>query len=236
MLYLLPNLLSDECAEAGWLAQTCFEVVPKLDGLICESEKRARRYLKLFTFPEGKTFRDIPLLVLSEHTSAQEVKEEIVPRVLQGTWGLISDAGLPLLADPGSHLVALVRKKGVQVVALPGPSSIVLSLMLSGLHTQAFAFHGYLPRDRVPLVARLKALEERSLKEGSTQLFIEAPYRNVKTFEGLLSALKGNTELCVATDLTGPQERVLTQPVRTWKQGSPPPIHKIPTIFLFSSK
>lgn len=234
MLYLLPNLLADE-AEAGWLAQACFEVVPRLDGLICESEKRARRYLKLFTFPEGRSFRDIPLCVLSEHTVSKEL-EEMVPPILQGTWGLISDAGLPLLADPGAQLVALVRQRGAQVVALPGPSSIVLSLMLSGLPSQAFAFHGYLPREQGPLIARLKILEERSLNEGSTQLFIEAPYRNERTFEALLSALRPSTQLCVASDLTGPHESVCTQSIRAWKTGSPPPLQKIPTIFLFSTK
>lgn len=233
MLYLLPNLLSDESVATDWFSKACFDVVPRLDGLICESEKRARRYLKLFTFPEGRSFRDVELLVLSEHTEAGELEGEIAPRVMEGTWGLISDAGLPLLADPGSTLVALVRKMGAEVVALPGPSSIVLSLMLSGLPTQAFAFHGYLPRERGPLTERIRALEERSRKEGATQLFIETPYRNEKLFEALLSALKPTTELCVASNLTGPGERVQTLPVKAWQK---PLIHKVPAIFLFHSK
>lgn len=233
MLYLLPNLLSEESVATDWFSKMCFDVVPTLDGLICESEKRARRYLKLFEFPEGRSFRDIPLLVLSEHTKEQELKEEIASRVMKGTWGLIADAGLPLFADPGSALVALLRKGGAEVMALPGPSSIVLSLMLSGLPSQAFTFHGYLPREGGALTARIRELEDRSRMEGATQLCIEAPYRNVKLFEALLATLKGETMLCIASDLTGPKESVITLSVKAWKKRSPPPIHKIPTVFLF---
>lgn len=232
VLYLLPNLLSEESLASDWFPQLCFEVVPRLDGLICESEKGARRYLKLFTFPEGKSFRDVPLLVLSEHTKGEELGK-MISQIKGGTWGLISDAGLPLLADPGSVLVALARRAGIRVVALPGPSSVILSLMLSGLPSQAFAFHGYLPREGGELIERLKVLEERSRKEGSTQLCIEAPYRNLKLFEAMVQTLKGETALSVASDLTGPKEFVITQTVKRWKGAPPPPIQKIPTIFLF---
>lgn len=235
MLYLLPNLLIDECKASDWLPGLCFDIVPKLDGLICENEKRARVFLKLFAYPEGRSFRDIPLLVLNEHTPHEEIRSELIPQIKKGTWGLVSDCGLPLLADPGSALVAAARKENIQVVALPGPSSVFLSLMLSGLPTQQFAFHGYLPREASPLAARLKELEERSKREGSTHLFIEAPYRNVKLFEVLLKELHSKTHLCVAAGLTGPDEWVKAQPIQAWKQSSQPPIHKIPTIFLFNS-
>lgn len=235
MLYLLPNLLSDESQASDWFSKMCFDLVPTLDGLVCESEKRARRYLKLFTFPEGRSFRDIPLLVLSEHTKEEEIKE-LASKVMKGRWGLISDAGLPLFADPGSALVALLRKEGTEVVALPGPSSVVLALMLSGLPSQAFTFHGYLPRESGPLRERIRELEGRSRKEGATQLCIEAPYRNVKLLEALLTTLKSETTLCVASDLTGPMQRVLTHSVKEWKKSSPPQIHKVPTVFLFYLK
>ncbi len=234
-LYLLPNLLTETSDPKHCLPGLCFEIVPKLDGLICESEKRGRAYLKLFPFPNGRTFKDIPLYELSEHTNIKELTDALLPKMTQLTWGLISDCGLPLFADPGSALVAAAKGANIQVIALAGPSSIVLGLMLSGLPTQQFSFHGYLPREERALAFRLQELEARSSREGATHLFIEAPYRNLKLFNTLCTTLKGSTKLCLASNLTAPDEWVHTAPISVWKRSPPPPIDKIPTLFLFHS-
>lgn len=224
MLYLLPNLLSPEADPRLWFPAALWKIVPTLDGLFCESEKEGRRYLKLFDFPEGKSFRDVPLRLVNEHTQEAEIESD-------QTWGLISDCGLPLLADPGARLVP----KASKVIALSGPSSIILALMLSGMSGQNFAFHGYLPREEEKRKQKIALLEKRAREEGSVHIFIETPYRNKALFDALLHTLSPHTLLCVATDLTGPAEHVETRPIKEWKRRSPPSIHKLPSIFLLTA-
>lgn len=235
MLYLLPNLLHETADPSVWFPETLKTLIPTLDGLIVENEKEGRRYLKLFEFPEGKSFRDVAMAVLSEHTTPQELHELLKPLKQGQTWGLISDCGLPLLADPGATLVHLAQEANIPIQALPGPSSLILGLMLSGLPTNRFAFHGYLPRKEHEREATIKTLEARSAQEEATQAFIEAPYRNEALFKALLATLKPHTELCLATDLTAPTQSVKTLPIAKWRQAKPPAIHKCPTLFLFSS-
>lgn len=226
-LYLLPNLLAEEANPELFLPASVAHAVRTLDGLIAESEKGGRHYLRHF-LPQ---FRDLPLRLLNEHTQIAELEELIAPCVRGETWGVVSDQGLPCLADPGADLVALAHRKKVPVEVFAGPSSLIFALMLSGLSAQAFAFHGYLEREAEPLKKQIKALEERS--QHSTQVCIEAPYRSQKLLETFVSLLHPNTRLCIASDLTLPTQLVLSQPIRTWKAAPLPSLKGKPTVFLW---
>jgi 16S rRNA (cytidine1402-2'-O)-methyltransferase len=190
--------------------------MPALDALIAESEKGGRQFLKKFF---GKI--TIPIYLLNEHT------QDLTPLLTlpEDIIGLVSDAGLPCIADPGSQLVFLARKKGIKIEAYPGPSSILLALMLSGLPAQQFTFHGYLEREPALLHKQLISLQSHI-----THIFIETPYRNQKMLEAILKARKPKDLLCVAWDLMGPEQIVISQPIQDWKQL--PNLQKKPAIFL----
>jgi 16S rRNA (cytidine1402-2'-O)-methyltransferase len=230
-LWLLPNLLGETASQAQGFPTALEDAVRGLDGLIAESEKGGRAFLRRFAFSPAKTWKEVPIRLLNEHT--QEVASLLEPLVRGETWGLVSDAGLPCLADPGALLVRFAREKGCGVRALAGPSSPMLALMLSGLPAQSFAFHGYLHRDPIP---QIRMLEKRSQAEGSTHLFIEAPYRNERLLRTLIATLSDSVVLAVACDLTLPTEQVTVLPVRTWKERSLPCIDKRPAVFLFCSE
>jgi 16S rRNA (cytidine1402-2'-O)-methyltransferase len=206
-LHLLPNILHE---ESTW--EFC---PPHVDALIAESEKGGYTYLKRFRLPQ------LPLYLLNEHTASPH---ELV-RLSEESVGLISDAGLPCLADPGAQLVSAARERGVAVKAYPGPSSIVLALMLSGLPAQTFLFHGYLEREKAELEKQI-----RQLAKGITHVFIEAPYRNHRLLETLLKTLAPDDQLCVCWNLTAPDEQVISQPVKAWK--NLPDIQKKPAVFV----
>lgn len=233
-LYLLPNLLDTELpSHTDFFPPLVDSLVPQLDGLIVENEKEGRHFLKRFAFPPPKTFRDIPLRELNEHTQSAERQALLLPLLTGQWWGLISDCGMPCLADPGAALVADAQAQGVSVQVVAGPSSILFALMLSGLSAQKFSFHGYLPKESPELYFLLHTLYTRSEKEGDTHLCIEAPYRNQKLLNVLLTHLPPQALLCLATDLTLPTQQVLTQSIRKWKEGPLPALDKRPTIFLF---
>lgn len=233
LLLLFPNVLDEEGIHDRVLPKSIDEAVPQIDGLIAESEKAARRFLRRFIFAPPKTFRDIPIRLLNEHTPDQQIDELLAPLIAKGErWGLISDCGMPCLADPGSNLVFKARQKGIAVQTFAGPSSILLSLVLSGLGGQRFTFHGYLPKEEGLLLKAIQEMQKRSAQEKSTHLFIEAPYRNEKLFSQLLKTLQDNTFLCIATDLTAPTQEVATKSVGEWKRFSLPQIDKRPTVFL----
>lgn len=232
-LYLLPNVLEESQNHHDFLPQAVDRAVSHIDGLIAESEKGARAFLKRFSFKEGKSFRDIPICLLNEHSKPDEVKTLLKPLLKGETWGLISDCGLPCFADPGSALVDLANHAGVPVEAFVGPSSLILALLLSGFSAQSFSFHGYLPQDKQALAVALKSLEESARK--ATQLFIEAPYRNDKLLAILLETLKPKTRLCVAIDLTMPTQEVYTASIEEWKKRSGFTIGKRPAIFIISA-
>jgi 16S rRNA (cytidine1402-2'-O)-methyltransferase len=232
MLYLLPNLLGDSEEHSDMLPISVDRAVSELDQLIAESEKAGRRFLKRFAFAPPKTFRDIPIHLLNEHTTPKE-REELLRQVVQGQkWGLVSDCGMPCLADPGEEFVLQARERGVEVKALVGPSSILLALVLSGLGGQRFTFRGYLPKEREVRIKDLKAMEMLSRKERSVYLFIETPYRNAGLFQELIQHLEEKTWLCAATDLTLSMESVITKRVQEWKKSKLPDIDKRPTVFL----
>lgn len=223
-LYLLPNLLNKEANHEVFLPSSVPRAVSKLDGLIAESEKEGRAYLKRFDAP----FRQMPIHLLNKHH--QEIDALLEPIRKGQTWGLISDAGLPVIADPGYQLVARAQDFNIAIQAFVGPSSIILALMLSGLPSQRFSFHGYLPHHPEKELAQL---EERSRGENATQLFIEAPFRNDPLFKKLLGCLSEGTRLCIAWDLTLPSQGVETHTIAQWKKRTPPQLHKKPAVFLF---
>lgn len=219
MLHLLPNLLAEGLDPKIAFPPVLYEVVPTLDGLIGESERNSRRYLKLFT----PNFRDIPIVLLNEHTKT--IDELLQPLVKGENWGLISDCGMPCLADPGARLVSAARKKRVGIQAYPGPSSILLALMLSGLSGQSFAFHGYMPREKESFQKKLRNLIQSADKQRQTQIFIEAPYRNNPTRDRLIEQVPKHLDILAAVDLMFDSQEIID----LRKQ---PDLHKRPAIFL----
>lgn len=224
-LILLPNLLDENCAPDFCLPPSVSSVVSLLDGLICESDKEGRRFLRRFLSHDRMAA--LPLKNLNEHTLPTELKTLLEPLLQGQKWGLISDAGLPCVADPGASLVWLAREKGIDIEALSGPSSILMSLQLSGFSGQRFAFHGYLPREIPQLEKKIKELEKKSKEE--TQIWIEAPYRSAKMVDLLQRILLPTTKLCVAVHLTSQKQRVASSLMSNWK---PFPIEKEPAVFL----
>ena len=223
-LYLLPNLLNKEADPNLFFPPEVAKVAQALNGLIAENEKEGRAFLMRL----GADYRNTPIFVLNEHT--EEIEELLEPMRKGEVWGLISDVGLPILADPGYQLVRRAKDFGIVVEVFAGPSALIFALMLSGLPAQRFAFHGYLPRKPT---ATLQMLEERSFREKATQGFIEVPYRNQKMLETLLSTLSPETLLCVAWDLTFPTQGVEMRNVGEWKKRNLPNLHKRPAVFLF---
>lgn len=216
MLYLLPNVLSDQKEQVDYLPRILDQIVPRLDGVIAESEREARRFLK--RFPLTRNGDTIPVAICNKNTDTKDSDFLLEPLVKGETWGLLADRGIPCIADPGSWLVKRAREKGIPIKAIAGPSSPVLALQLSGFSGQSFAFSGYLPKEEDEKIKKIKQLELRSYEEKAPQGFIETPYRNVQLIKTLLAQLKPTTELCVAFDLTGPHESVLRFSVEKWKQ------------------
>jgi 16S rRNA (cytidine1402-2'-O)-methyltransferase len=230
-LFLLPNVFTDEQSPKGLLPEGLAEIIASLHGLIAESERSGRRYL--LKMLQGSDFaRSLPILLLNEHSAQASVKE-LSSKIIQGErWGLISDAGLPILADPGSNLVFALRQKNyTDIVAIPGPSSIVLALLLSGFDGQQYTFHGYPPKERQERLQLIRSLEKDRV---ATHIFIETPYRNQAFFQDLLETLPKSARLCIATALTLKTEQVHVRLVDSWKQSSHE-IPKEPTVFLVSN-
>lgn len=230
-LYLLPNVLGDVPNHELYLPCRVDQIVPTLDGLIAESEKGGRRFLTRFKLQ--KPAHNIPIALLNEHTKDDELDFLLEPVRKKEVWAIISDAGMPCLADPGAKLIRRARHYKIHLEAVSGPSSITLGLLLSGLESQRFIFHGYPERTPEKRKIQLKQWEQHSHKEQYTQIFIEAPYRNLHTFQSLIETLSDETYLCVACDLTLPTEIVLTQRISSWRKNPLPNIEKKPTVFLF---
>lgn len=204
-LILFPNLLDDD-EDIDHLPKIVFSKIKTLDGLIAENKKRARAYLKHFFSSEK--IRDFWIEELNEHSNKEDM-EDLLKRVQGKTFGLISDAGMPCIADPGSFFISLCYKNNIQVEAIMGSSSIFLALLLSGFSGQRFCFHGYLPRKEVFLKKKLKDIEKDVFEKKMTQIFIEAPYRSNKIFQIMLKVLKNHTNICVCTDLMGKEEKII---------------------------
>ena len=230
-LYLLPVTLGDTPIEKV-LPSYNKEIISGIRYFIVEDVRSARRFLK-------KVDREIDIdaltfYPLNKHTSPEDISGYLKPLMNGASMGVISEAGCPAVADPGADVVAIAQRKKLKVVPLVGPSSIILSVMGSGFNGQSFAFHGYLPIEPGERGKRLKALEQRVYAENQTQLFIETPYRNNKLIAELVSRLPGDMLLCVASDITGPSQSIVTMPLNKWAKAKYD-YNKIPTIFLLYS-
>jgi 16S rRNA (cytidine1402-2'-O)-methyltransferase len=227
-LYLIPTPLG-EGNPADVLPATVLELLPTLPCFVVEEVRTARRFLSqagLKGHIEGLEFHQ-----LNEHTPQAQVEEYL--QLFNGgrSVGLLSEAGLPAVADPGSLLVALCHRHGIEVVPLVGPSSLMLALMSSGLNGQSFAFVGYIPAKADERRSALKALEKRSAAARQTQILIETPYRNDALLADMLQCLGPGTRLCIAANLTCPDAFIRTRTVAQWK-AAPVSIGKRPCVFL----
>ena len=230
-LYLIPTQLSDVALDRVIPAHN-IDVVRGISSFVVESLRSARRFLK-------KCDRDIDIdsltfHELNEHTDLKDTAalEALLDPISRGeAVGIISDAGCPAVADPGADLVAIAQRRGFKVFPLVGPSSILMSLMASGFNGQSFAFEGYLPVDAQKRQARLKEMMRRIERECQTQIFIEAPYRNNQLIADLAKSLPQALRLCVASDITGENESIITRTIGEWRQAQYD-YHKIPSIFL----
>jgi len=227
-LYLLPTPLGDDGIHT--IPQYVVDRILELDVFVVERAKTARKFLKKIGFT--KPFDDCTFFELNKRTERSEIASFLTPLREGRSIGLLSEAGVPAVADPGSQLVLMAHKQDMSVVPLVGPSSILLAVMSSGMNGQSFSFKGYLSPKRPILGAELKKLEAHSRKMKETQVFIETPYRNNGFFETALQVLAPGTLFGVATDLSLPTEYIVTKTIKKWKQIAAPELHKRPTIFL----
>ena len=213
-LYLIPTLLGNQEPDSVIPLKT-LEITKKLRHFIVEELRTARRYLRLIdkNFP----IDECSFSVLNEHTSDAEFEEFLHPIEKGFDIGLMSEAGLPCIADPGSKVVLLAHKKRYSVTPLAGASSIILALVASGLNGQNFTFNGYLPVKPAERFKKIKELEKKSL-EGAAQIFMETPYRNNQTLETLLAACQNDTYLCIAADISLQAESIRTKKISEWKK------------------
>jgi 16S rRNA (cytidine1402-2'-O)-methyltransferase len=227
-LYLIPVPLADAAAAKSftpYLVQT----INSITEYIVENEKTARKFLK----EAGLQTPQSQLIIhdYGKHARNVDISTFFTGLLAGRDAGLMSEAGCPGVADPGADVVAEAHRRGIKVVPLVGPSSILLAIMASGFNGQSFTFHGYLPIDKADRSRRIKELEGFTERLKQTQLFIETPFRNNALLEEILKSCKPNTRLCIACNLTAEDELVKTQTIAAWKK-APPDLHKKPTIFL----
>ena len=227
-LFLIPNVL-DGGLPGQVLSETTLLTVRQLRYFIYEEERAARAFLARAGLRE--ILEQLKWGVLNEHTDENDLFTLINPLLNGLDAGLLSEAGCPAVADPGSNLVRYAHELQIKVVPLTGPSSIMLALMASGLNGQRFCFHGYLPIKSPQRTKALKELEGRSRQFNETQIFIETPYRNRQILDEMIRSLSHDTLLCIAADLTAKTEFIQTKTIREWKAGLPE-IHKRPAVFL----
>ena len=228
ILYLIPVTLGETPINQV-IPEYNTQLINEIDTYIVENIKTARRFLKRsgITIP----ISEITFYELNKRTQLEDLASFMKPLLAGKNVGVLSEAGCPGVADPGADIVELAQQRGIKVVPLVGPSSILLSIMGSGFNGQSFCFNGYLPKEQKDRVAKLKELERRVYSQKQTQLFIETPFRNVNLFEDVLKNLNDNTKLCIAIDITLPTEQIITKSVIDWKT-TKINLHKRPCIFL----
>lgn len=230
-LFLIPNVLAENTAQSVISSQVK-EVIAHTKIFLVENLRTARRYISSLKL--GVNLEEIHMEILDKDTPPETMSRLMQPLMNGADIGIISEAGCPGIADPGAVAVAFAHHKGIQVVPLSGPSSMFLALMGSGFSGQSFAFHGYLPIDKKDRSAAIKKLEAESLREKRTQIFMETPFRNNQLLEDLLATLNPNTKLCIAKNITGSDEMILTKTANEWKK-LPLDLHKIPTVFILQN-
>lgn len=228
-LYLIPNTLG-KTPENNTIPEYVLNVIRRMEVLIVENVQTAARYLQWVgdTVPEY----EIEFLLLNKKTPTHEIASFLNPLKKGQDAGLLSEAGCPAVADPGSEFIKMAHAQGIKISPLVGPSSILLALMGSGFNGQQFTFHGYLPIDKNKRQKAIQKLEQKSKSDGGTQIFMEAPHRNDAVVKDVIRYCQPTTRFCSATNLTLPDERIISKKISEWRKDSGPSIHKEPTIFL----
>ncbi|MCB0663087.1 MAG: SAM-dependent methyltransferase [Saprospiraceae bacterium] len=227
-LYLIPCPIVEGKIES--IPPQTIDILHTLKYFIAEKAKTARHYIKATNPPYA--LQDLEMVEITKHTTEAEKQGYLKALEAGNDVGLLSEAGCPGVADPGAYIVRLAHEKNIKVVPLTGPSSILLALMASGMNGQSFCFHGYLPVKKLQLTGSLKKLETLSKTHQQTQLFIEAPYRNMQLMESALECLGPNTRFGVAANLNDEAELIKVQPIKKWDKNNLPALHKIPAVFM----
>jgi 16S rRNA (cytidine1402-2'-O)-methyltransferase len=230
-LYLIPCTLGDT-PPLEVLPLLVKKTVENTNHYIVEHEKNARRFIK--TIDSKKNQADLVIQEINKFTNEDEIPQMLAPCLEGYNVGVISDAGCPGIADPGANVVMEAHRKGIRVIPLVGPSSILMAMMASGFNGQNFAFNGYLPIDKGERKSTIKRLEKLSIEFDQSQSFIETPYRNNQLLESLLKTLQGQTMLCIACDITLVSEFIRTETVNEWKKIKVD-LHKRPTLFILQN-
>ncbi len=229
MLFLIPAYLSEE-SPIDYFAPSIKEYILKTDYFFVENEKTARKVIKFFA-PE-KRQSDLKLFLLDKYSESNDLKDAQKLMKSGQDFGLLSEAGLPCIADPGNVMVKWCHENNVKVIPINGPSSIILALISSGFNGQEFTFHGYLPIDKEQKKKQILFLENQVQKSGYSQIFMETPYRNNQLLEDLIKFLNPNTKLCIAANINHPTEEFIkTLKISDWKNKKPE-LHKIPAVFV----
>ena len=227
-LYLIPAVIAENTASSV-LPSHNTTIIQELDEFIVENDRTARRFLKSIGY--SKSLDSVILHTLNKHTERDNIPDFIQALLKGKNVGLLSEAGCPCIADPGSVVVALAHDYHIPIKPLVGPSSIFLALMASGFNGQNFAFNGYLPIEQKERIRKLRELENKALREDQTQIFMETPYRNLQIFQCIVSHCKPSSHLCIAANITDADEFIQTKTIAEWKNISPQ-IHKKTAIFL----
>ena len=228
-LFLIPTTLGDN-NPLDVLPQKVKTTIEQINHFIVENEKTARRFIKKIC--PSKIQSNLVIYPLDKRVQITDIQDYINCCEEGVSIGLLSEAGVPAIADPGAVIVALAHKKNIHVVPLVGPSSILLAMMSSGFNGQNFTFNGYLPIDVKDKKNKIKQLEKISFEKNQSQIFIETPYRNNKMVTDLIKILNPNSKLCIATDITLDTEYIRTLSIKEWKNTKLPDLHKRPTIFI----
>src|SRR5574344_943244 len=228
-LYLIPVTLGETPVDQV-IPSYNRDIIVNIKYYIVENIRSARRFL--VKIDKDIDIDSLTFFELNEHTDLSTIGGYLDPLVHGSSMGVISEAGCPAVADPGAAVVALAQRKKLRVIPLVGPSSIIMAVMGSGFNGQSFAFNGYLPVKPSERAEKIHMLENRALRENQTQLFIEAPYRNVQMLQTLLQTCHAETKICIAAGITCKEEYIHTHSVAEWKELPEPDINKVPAIFL----
>lgn len=230
-LFLIPTPLAENSIDK-LLTPQIQQVIRSLDYFLVENVRTARRFISSLKL--GIVIEKLHFEVLDKKTKPDELSNLCRP-LLNGTnIGIMSEAGCPGIADPGNLAVTFAHKNGIEVIPLVGPSSIFMALMASGFNGQSFAFHGYLPIDKQKRINSIKKLERDARQKKQTQIFMDTPFRNDQLLADMLKTCQQDTRLCIARDITGSNEYIITQTVKEWRKAKID-LHKVPTIFLLFS-
>ena len=228
-LFLLPTILA-EGTQLEVIPLSVKDAIKNIRFFLCEDVRTARRFISSLKVHDS--IESLHFEILNKDSDSKDLPDLFAPIHIGHSLGVLSESGCPGIADPGAMAVAYAHQNEIIVVPLVGPSSILLALMASGLNGQQFAFHGYLPIDSQDVVERIRSLERESREKNQTQIFIETPYRNNALMAHLLKALRPDTILCTAVNLTSPSEKIIRREIKKWKK-QPVTFEKVPVVFLF---